>query len=140
VALTDGFMATWESEFSIDRREADGSCWSGGVKLPPLADLERRAQAIADGVLLRERLGPERYQEFRDRVAEDPGYVEVTGVGQHPGMRWSIRFQPGGEYDGRGFHTGKLSAAHALAWMIAACEEHEREVRAELLEHVGGLA
>lgn len=157
------FIANWPTTPSVCRVLADGREQVGGVIIPPFRVLEKHALSIVRGEMLADRLGgwdavwePEE-EPLHVAVADNPGmlhleqdysksmsYRDRHGALRQPDnmgfMQWSITWRIAADADSFGASSWFMTPSQALARMIALCEDHEREVRAGMVEHCGGLA
>jgi hypothetical protein len=123
----------------------DGTSHVNGVELPPLPTLERRAVAITiGGCLVRQRAPYAQmdWREWEDHKELYPGRLDLTVKVDGAGLRYAVSFIEAGDDECPLNYTipGDMSAALALAWVVAVAQEHHAEVCAGQLEHTGGLA
>jgi hypothetical protein len=157
------FLCTWGFDHpSFMRIHDDGREQYGGTILPPLMVLQKHASKIVQGHMLADRIGgwgaiwePEDEPLFK-AISRDRGMLKITT--SHPLLhtfghddksatvdnldvvQWSVEWRIAADGDSYGYTGTHMSPSLALARMIAMCEEHEQEVRAEMLELTGGLA
>ncbi len=140
------FLAAWGSTSEWTHIRPDGKeIVCGTVELPPLMVLSKHAERLVRGSLLVTRLGSHSAdwngQPLYQAIADDPGYLDLhASLGGSRCLEWSISFRISAEPEAVGYSGTYMSPSTALAWMIAVVEEHEREVRAGMIEHTGGLA